>query len=714
MKLVKLFLIVFLPFCSAILCAKEGSYEELMRDLLIVEEVNRQIEYRYPATYNNTLQGGLINMPSALMGEEGEIGFGFSKTPPYRNWNGRAQLYSNLEITLNYRIFSGILDPVFGHLGFGEFSDKGANLKLALIRPEDSDYTLPGISIGWDDFLGTKGFESQYVVATQVLPNFNAELTIGYGSGRIKQWFGGLLWYPFGRSWCTPFRNLSLTVEYDSIDYKNPQREPHPRGRSQKSKFNYGFKYRLWGVIDLMGSYIRGKEYSFALSTHYNFGKTQGFLPKIDDPLPYVAPRNTESIGCLRPEEVVAQDFLYALLDQGFVLLRAQLTYDDCCRRVLRLSVYNCRYLFERQLRCRLNHILGSLTPSNIDKVVVVLEAEGFPVQEYHYHNCFLKMYGRRCIGNAELDLISPIHEVKIPDPCTTQQIFKQERPLFCFSLLPKFHTFFGSTTGKFKYALGLSAGACGYLPFDIFYQFQVGWIGISKLENFVGVDRLNPSQIINVHTDIVCYYKQRGITFDQLYFQKSANLSYGWFGRLSLGYFTQNYVGAAAEILYYPVNSCWAVGFETALLKKRSLTGLGFTNTIRKFDGFKPTFVPFTGLQYFVDLYYDLRDWQTKFKVSIGRFLARDVGVRYECTRYFSNGLELYGWYTRTNGHDIVNGQVYFDKGIGISMPLDFFYTYSCRKRWNYSLSAWLRDVGYRAPTGRGLYETIHHQRIW
>ncbi len=710
MKLVQSLLLIYL-FVG---CAYLSANEELLRDLMIVDWVNRQLEYRYPTTYNNTLQGGYINMPSALMGEEGEIGLGFSKVPPYRNWNARAQIFENLEVTANYRVFCGILDPVFGHMGFGEFSDKGANIKLALIRPEDSDYILPGISIGWDDFLGTRAFESQYIVATQVLPEFNAEISVGYGSGRIKQWFGGLLWYPFGRSWCSPFRNLSLTIEYDAIDYKNPEREPHPDGRNQKSKVNYGFKYRLWNTFDLMASYVRGEEYSFALSTYYNFGKTQGFLPKIDDPLPYNAPKNTQRIGWLRPEEVAVQDFVYAFGEQGFELLGAYLTMDECCRRVLRLNIYNCRYLLESQVRCRINHILGNLTPSNIDKVVVVLEAEGFPVQEYHYHNCFLQMYAGRCIGNSELDLISPVQEVQNPDTCSTQQIFKQQRSLFCFTLLPKAHTFFGSTTGKFKYTLGLSAGICGYLPYDIYYQFQVGWIGITKLEDMIGVDRLNPSQLINVHTDLVCYFQQKGITFDQLYLQKNVNLSHGWFGQLSLGYFEQNYIGAAVEVLYYPVNSCFAAGFEAALLKKRTTTGLGFTNTIRKFDGFVPTYVPFTGLQYFVDLYYDMQDWQTRFKMSIGRFLARDVGIRCECTRYFSNGLELFGWYTRTNGHDMVNGEIYFDKGIGISMPLDFFYTYCCRKRWNYSISAWLRDVGYRASTGRRLYETIYNQRFW
>jgi len=704
---------LFLILLAADLSASEGDYCDLMNDLMVVEWINRQLNYRFPATYNNTLQGGYVNMPSALMGQEGEIGLGYSKVPPYKNWNLRVQLYENLELTANYRVFSGILDPVFGHMGFGEFSDKGANLKLSLIRPEDSDYVLPGIAVGWDDFIGTQGFESQYVVLTQVIPRLNTEFSLGYGSGRIKQWFGGINWFPLGHLRDSALRNIAVTAEYDAIDYKNPEREPHPDGRSFTSRFNYGVKYRMWDSIDFMASYVRGEEFSFAVSGYYNLGYTDGFLPKINDPLPYTAPKNFQEIGILRPEQVLAQDFFYAFKEQGFQLLGAWLVLDDCGRRVLRLKVYNCRYLFQRQVRCRLNHLVSNLSPENVDKVVVVLEEEGCPIQEYHYHQAFLRMYAQSYIGDAELDLISPISNVTRFDRQATQTIFENQRDLFCFELFPKVHTFFGSTTGKFKYALGLSAGLSGYLPGDLYYSFRLGWIGITKLTDLMGVDRLNPSQLINVHTDIVCYYQNKGLTVDQMYLQKTGNLSNGWFTRASVGHFAQNYGGIAGEILYYPVNSPFAVGFEAALLKKRNVTGIGFSEDIRKFVGFIPTFVKFTGYQYFVDLYYDDPDWQLGLKMSIGKFLARDTGIRYEFTRYFANGVQFIGWYTRTNGHDIVNGSTYYDKGVGISMPLDFFYTYSCRARWNYGMSAWLRDVGYRGPTGRRLYQMIHDQRM-
>ena len=64
----------------------------------------------------------------------------------------------------------------------------------------------------------------------------------------------------------------------------------------------------------------------------------------------------------------------------------------------------------------------------------------------------------------------------------------------------------------------------------------------------------LNPSQLLNVQTEVVDYYKQKGVTFDEMYLQKNWSLPCGWFSRLAAGYFDQMYGGVAGELLYYPV----------------------------------------------------------------------------------------------------------------------------------------------------------------
>jgi hypothetical protein len=99
-------------------------------------------------------------------------------------------------------------------------------------------------------------------------------------------------------------------------------------------------------------------------------------------------------------------------------------------------------------------------------------------------------------------------------------------------------------------------------------------------------------------------------------------------------------------------------------------------------------------------------------FEVSLGKFLANDWGGRTQVSRYFPSGLRLSFWYTVTNAHDMINGKTYFDTGVGFSMPLDVFFTYSARSRWGYGMSAWLRDCGFRCTTGQSLYRTIQDMR--
>lgn len=180
----------------------------------------------------------------------------------------------------------------------------------------------------------------------------------------------------------------------------------------------------------------------------------------------------------------------------------------------------------------------------------------------------------------------------------------------------------------------------------------------------------------------------------------------------MTLGLFEVEYAGASGELLYYPVNSLWAVGVEGAILKKRTPEGIGFMNKVRKLEGFCPTYVKFRGSQYFLNLYYNWECASLLFKVSSGKFLANDYGTRFEVTRYFPSGLRLTFWYTYTNGHDIVNCQTYYDKGVYFSLPLDIFYTMSSRARWGYGMSAWLRDVGAKAYTGTEIYYLISEQR--
>lgn len=705
------FLILFLTITQYI-TSYEDDQMQMFKDLMIVDYWNKRLNERMPVTYNHFLQGGYLIMPSARMGCEGEVGVGYSSVPPYRIYNLRCQLIDRLELTGNYRIFRGIDDPILSPMGFGDLSDKGANFKFSLFSSEASGYTVPGVSIGFDDIIGTRNFRSSYIVATQVFLNYDTEISLGYGLHRIRGLFGGIAWVPFRRS-CSPYlQGISLVAEYDATPYKSCRIEKHPKGHVKKTPINLGIKYRLWDTFDFTASYVRGTAFAWSASAYYNFGMTKGFLPKIDDPLPYRAPINTEPIGTLRPEDVMVQDFLFAMREQGFELIKMTLTYTDDCQKELRMHIVNDVYWIEREVRNRIDYLLAYLTPSDIDRVIVVIESEGFPVQEYRYSMAFVREFATKQIGPHELHVLNPLCEVSYPCPYSTQCLFKKPRDWCGFEFFPRVHTLFGSSRGKFKYALGIETAFTGYLYDDLLYSIRFGYTFISNMGHVTGTDRLNPSQLPIVRSDIVNYYKRRGFSLDEAYLQKNWNLGKGWFSRVSAGYFEIEYAGIATEFLYYPLHSRWAFSIEGAGFLKRKETGIGLTSKVKQLHGFVPSYHKYNFSQYFLSAYYEWCEAKIDFRLTGGKFLANDYGVQFELARYFPSGLRIAFWYTVTNGNDKINGHTYFDKGISFSMPLDVFYTYSSCSRWGYGMSAWLRDVGVIGSNGQGLYELIREQR--
>lgn len=709
------FLILFLLSLAIPLKAEwglGGCRTELMEDLMIVDSVNRYLEEGFPVYYNNILYGGYFNMPSALMGKEGEIGFGVSSVHPYRNYNLRIQLLDRIELSGNYRLFRGIDDPILSPTGFGDKSDKGANVKIALMHPSDCNYILPGIAIGFEDFTGTKGFESNYLVFTQVFPKWNVECSLGYGKKRIRKWFGGATWIPFRNSCNGYIKDFAFAIEYDAVPYKSEKREPHPDGRSQKSKINFGLKWRLYDWLDLSTSWVRGEKFSYSASAFYNFGMTNGFFPKINNPLPYTSPRVTEPLGPLRPNDVLVQDLVYPFEAQGFELQEAWLSCNPTGRKVLRLKIFNFTWRYEDEVRSRLNDLLAGLIPSDISEVIVVMMSDNWPIQEYRFPMEFVRLYGEQKVCPYELFVLTPMKEAEEPCKGAFCRIFKSEYNWFNTALFPKTFSAFGSSRGKYKSLFGIHFGIDGFIFNGWFYNILLGYTLYSNLEDVSTVDRLNPSQIINVRTDTVDYFKKERFTVDQAYIQKWWNMGHGWYGTFALGLFEEAYGGLAGEFLYYPVNSNWAFGIEGAYLRKRQYYGVGFTDLVRKLEGFRPTYKKYHGSQYFADLYYDFNCLDMELHFKAGKFLAHDWGVRSEFSRYYPSGMRLFLWYTYTNARDYVNGQRYQDRGVGISLPLDMFFTYSSQKRWGYAMSAWLRDVGAISGTGIPLYYQIRDQR--
>lgn len=669
------------------------NFDQMVEDLELIAAIRAQ-QKRFPNNFNFLYSTGYFVTPSARMAPEGLIGFGYSNFYPYSSYNVFVQPFSFLELTANWRIFNGVEDELtkFGH---GDLADREANFKIALLNPCD-DENLPFIAFGVEDFMGTRRFANAYLVLTKYLGPYT-ELSLGWGYGcyhlgPTKGLFAAFSLYPFisSHSLISP---LTFSVELDPKDYTNPKVEPHPLGRTPSFPLNFGMQYNYMNLLQFSLGYLKGKGASGMAAISYNWGHTDGMLPKIKDPPLY----------CISNKNYVDCEILRIFFQQGLRVLSLSVKGETAF-----LSIRNERWVCEHKLRERLAYLLNAFPNKDVQRFIVVIYAKNIPCQSYLFCKSWLEKYCKNEMSTFEFNCLTTRKE-----PCT----FSSKRfgwgyiPLWVLS--PRFETFLGGAQGKFKYDLGVKFAIEGDLPYRLFYEAAFTLTTLSTVTCKSHYDYYNPSHLPNVATDYIRYRTEGSFSTDILYLQWANSFPKGIFSRLALGYFQVNYAGVAGEMLWYPAQLNFALGVEGALLKKRTYHGLGFQSTLPILDNCTPSFIPYTILsQYFLDFYFDFPQVSLFAKISLGQFLARDKGLYFELSRIFPSGLRLTAWTTITNAQDIVHAHRYFNRGIKIEIPLELFYRKSSRRIYNYGMAAWLRDAGYRTDTGKSLFEIINRER--
>ncbi len=648
------------------------SHDPLETSLSQLQHLEYQV--KNPLTLNAQLQGGAIAMPTARMADSGTVAFGYSHLPPYRLYTLSLQLFERLELTGNYWLYNGIPEPVFGHLGFGDDAERAANLKFAL---------HPNFAIGWNDFIGTMRMHSTYAVITHSWQNF--DVSLGWGRGRIDGLFGSLAWSP------TP--HLSLIAEYDGNNYAEHPHE-HPEGRTTAAHFNAGIQCQLGPHISASASSLRGTTWTASIAAHYNLGYARDLFPK--STTSYHHPIDHEPLGLARSRAEFAHELAYALDEQGFTLQALSLIPDT--RDSLRLTLRNPTYRSESTAFQQLTQVLTALTPNKIEIVTAVFEHNGVPTHEYRFRTTDLLRYRDAQIGAPEFAALTPPRPAAAP-PSQIAPLFAQPLPRLIFTARPRISTYLGSRTGKTKYALAIAGGPEGSL-FDLYYRILASYTLHSSAQDVSAQDRYSPSMLPQVRTDTILYQQAAPFHLEEAFIQHAHNLGHGWLGRLAMGYFELAFGGMAAELMYRPIGQPWTVGFEIAKVWKRRYAGLGFTSTIPRYNGTELTSIPFTGIQYFVD--FSAHVYSLDCKLAVGQFLAGDRGARLDVTRLFKSGLRIGFWTTVTDGHDAMGHRPYYDKGISVGLPLDFFLPHPSRNHIGTAMAAWLRDVGARSATGR------------
>ncbi|OGN62803.1 MAG: hypothetical protein A3E26_01540 [Chlamydiae bacterium RIFCSPHIGHO2_12_FULL_49_32] len=683
-------------FCLPFFLFAEG-LEELFSHLNLAQEIEKKSRAELPLFYNQSLIGGYFLTPSARMATEGMVALGGASIPPYNIYGGCIQLFPRFELSGNYRTFKGGIRAFLD-----EDSERILNAKLLLLQPGDGWEGLPFFSVGGDLVVGSKSKQGAYLAATRAFHKVPIELTVGWGIGSLKGWFGGAAWTPFEKSALPLLKNLTLLAEYDPTDYRRAFGSDHEERRVD-SRWNAGLGFLGWDVLQITAMTVRGRELAASASVRYPLGTTKGFLPKEEKALPHMPSQRQPALA----EEI--KPMRDGLLREGIPLYSAYLFLDADHNKSLFLTVINTSYREEREVRRRLAALLAAFLPSDVAVVDVIVEADGIPVLSYRFRSLVLSRYLEGKMSEHELFLLSTQR-----DPCSKPSdsllLYRRNKPLSLFTFRPRLLTYFLGDEGKFKYNLGVLAASEGNL-FDLaFYRLQVSYaLHSSPLSSRSSIRDLTPRSLPEVRTDSLRYHETARFSLEEAYLQRGWLLGRGWFARLSGGYFEPAYAGGNAELLYCPVSSSWAFGAEGAVVFKRRYDGAGLTHHVRKIHGRSVEEVFFLGKQAFFNLHYFYKPYKLDFLLKTGRFLAKDFGCRLEMTRTFSSGFRFSLWYTLSG---VKTGQLFHDRGFAFAIPLDFFLKKSSRSYIGYAIAATLRNNGALSATGKPLYFSLNEER--
>jgi len=604
----------------------------------------------------------------------------------------------------------GSSDPEYGK-GYGRYKDKVADVKFQLMNETD---TLPAVAIGATDVLGTGLFKGQYVVVSKSFGKaHNLEASIGYGKRRPQGLFAGARWAPVSAP------QWALVAEYDANDYTKDNRAQETGAAFRKSGPTVGVEYR-WGWLGAQVAWHRD-HYSANAYLSIPFSERE-FIPKFLEPAPFQFKDAPARVSTAQWQEAPAYGaaLVAALVKQDFKNVRVEL---DGTR--LKLNLTNSRISNLGRAVGRATRTALAFAPVGTRSIQVTYTRQEQPVVTYQFidlqrltdyftglvnRDVFLQTVVVRYstpadrAGEDQHGMLAAIKGdgelgVQVGRDGNIVQVSSEDREANRFRVVPKVSFFFNDPSGALRYETWAA------INYD--KRLGEGWylnsdMKLGLLENVSGVKQPSNSLLPHVRTDIAEYKRGGRFKLNRLLLNKYQNPAERVYTRVSAGFYEEMYRGFGGQILYLPKDSRWAVDLTADAVQQRGYKGW--------FD--KRDYQTVTALG---ALHYRL-PYDVTATARVGRFLARDEGVRFEFKRRLPSGVEIGAWYTKTNGNDITSpgkpSAPYNDKGVFLSVPLNIMLPFDSQAVAGVGIAPWTRDVGQMVASPGDLYDLIERPR--
>lgn len=655
--------------------------------------------------YNSFGTPGLIDMPGAHSVEDGELSFSASHFRKQTRGTLSFQISDRLSASFRYSSLYGTkLDPTLLWTDRHRL-DRSFSLHYRFL---DEGSILPTMAIGLNDMLGTGIYSGEYVVATKTFtPQLRATLGMGWGRlgssggfdnplgvignrfktrGRSSNALGGTfqpeLWFRgdaafFGGIEWRMNPRTRVVVEYSSDDYA---REDGIFER--KSSVNLGLDWQANDRTSLSARYLYGSEFGFQVTYALNPKRSRHGSGRESAPTP-VMPRKAALHSDWQGVERggFAARLRADLVREG--LLLEGMTHEGT---VLRISVRNTRYNAHAQGVGRAARILTRHAPASVERFDIRLTSDGMSVTSV--------LLQRSDIEELEFHTVAPdllrvnTRILDAPDPLPPVAGLY---PRLEYGLEPYLSTSFFDPSDPVRADLGLALTArlepvAGLVFSGRVHQKIVG--------NQNKGNRPSNSVLPHVRSDSYLYAKVSGPTLQHLtaayYFRPGTDL----FGRVTAGYLESMFGGISAELLWKPQNSALALGVEVNHSRQRD-----FDHRF-SFQDYKVA----TG---HISAYYALGGGYNA-QLDVGRYLAGDVGATLTLDREFDNGWKLGLFATKTDVSAADFGEGSFDKGIILTIPLDWATGRPSQTLFSQTIRPLLRDGGARLHVPGRLYDGV------
>lgn len=658
--------------------------------------------------YNSYGVPGMLDMPQAFSRPDAELGTHLFHFKGQTRVSSTFQVFPRLSGTFRYSFISELRGSTLTGLQTRLY-DRSFSVHYRFF---DERKYLPALAVGLNDIVGTGVYAGEYVAATKTLSS-RLRATAGIGWGRLGSYgsftnplgvlndhfktrprrsgdFGGTfhpeMWFRgpaalFGGVEWQATDKLRLIAEYSSDAYAREEGLAFDR----RSPFNFGLAYKVNPAITVTGSYMYGSAVGLQLS--YTLNPRFPANGSGRDPAP---PAITPRADTPWPDEAVSDDRLgralsAALADQGLTLDGLEQSGTR-----LRIAIRNERYYTAAQALGRTARVLSRIAPSNIDIFAITLAAEGMPVTTATLVRDDLEKLAFHPVAP---DLLRAA--TRIEDERSLPQRFPGRYPIFSWGLGPYLTPSLFDPDNPVRADAGVAlTGQVSPLPGLVFE----GVLHQKVIGNLDKANQVSTSTLPHVRSDAWLYSKADGITMPQLtaawYFRPGRNV----FGRVTAGYLESMFAGVSGEMLWKPQNSRLALGVEVNRVRQRGYDQLFDFRSYEVTTGHITAYYAFSG--------------GIHAKLSAGRYLAGDKGATLEINREFDNGWRIGIFATKTNVSAAQFGEGSFDKGIRLTVPLDWISGRPSRTGLDAVIRPITRDGGARLEVPGRLYERVRQRQ--